>query len=140
MTAVPRPTPNQPRKGPLGLTDPAQITTGAGIVTLAIGTALTVKPRLTSRILGLGLSNPAARALGAVDLVVAPKLITGAKRYPWMALRAALNLAVVARYRSEIRRGAGATAKFGFLLMAVLTVVDGAAAFALARKEQGLSE
>jgi hypothetical protein len=140
MTAVPRPTPNQPRRASVRLTDPSQIATAAGAVTLAVGTALATKPAPTSRLLGLGLSDTAARALGAIDLAVAPKLITGQKRYPWMALRAALNLGIVARYRSQIRGGAGASAKFGFVLMAVLTLVDGAAAFSLARKEQGLSE
>lgn len=138
MTSVPQPTPNQPEQRGISLTDPSQITTGAGVVTLAVGVALAAKPEATSRALGLGLGTRGARALALADLAIAPVLIVGRNRGTWMGLRALMNLGIAARYRSLLRSGGGAQARGGLVLMSLLTVLDGAAAFSLSKQERGL--
>lgn len=138
MTSVPKPTPNQPDERRIALTDPSQITTGAGVVTLVVGAALAVKPEATARALGLGLGRRGARGLAFVDLALAPVLITGRNRANWMGLRALMNLGIAARYRALLRGGGGAQVRGGFVLMTALTVLDGVAACALGKQERRL--
>lgn len=137
-TAAPKPTPNQPDTRRIALTDPSQLATGAGIVTLAVGSALAVKPESTSRALGLGLGTRGGRALAATDLAIGPMLVAGRNRAPWMAVRTAMNLGIVLQYRRALRDGGGARARGGLILMSVLTVLDGAVAFSLSRTERKL--
>lgn len=99
----------------------------AGLVTAPVGLALLVKPRLATW--PLDVSPGAARAIGAVDLALAPGLLAANNRAPWMAARAMANVgtaAVCARRGTPAGRAVAAG-------LALLTLVDGAAAVTLLR-------
>lgn len=135
----PTPTPNQPAEGgSIALRDPSQLATGAGIVTLVIGTALTAQPARAAGLLGLGIGPRVARLLGASDLIVGPALLSGRRRAPWMAVRTALNFVIAGQYHRAARSGdQRRVAKVGLAVMGALTVFDGFIALALARQERG---
>ena len=57
-----------------------------GVITTVIGGALTAAPALTS--------PQAARVVGLADLALVPGLLRGRPRWPWLAARAGLNLAI----------------------------------------------
>jgi hypothetical protein len=106
--------------------EPAQMAAIAGWATLAIGTALVVAPRRTSRPLGLEGREVAVRVIGVSDLVLVPGLLRGNPRWPWMAARAVFNLGdAVYLLRARARTGAA--------VMAALTAIDGATAYQLRR-------
>ncbi len=68
---------------------------GLGASTLAIGVALTLAPERAGS--AVGLTDPlGARLVGVADVALAPGLMIGAPRWPWLARRAALNLVIVA--------------------------------------------
>ncbi|APU13299.1 MULTISPECIES: hypothetical protein [Actinoalloteichus] len=114
------------------LTD--RLTTGVGVITLALGAALTVAPERTAAILRLGGSRTAARSIGVADLAIGWGLLRSRRRAPWMAARAALNLVLATRYRAEANRQDGlAGAQAGAVGMSALTVFDGTLALRLAR-------
>jgi hypothetical protein len=96
-----------------------QAPTYVGLTTLAIGAALVARPDLLTE--RLGLDATAVRVIGLSDLVLVPGLLKGEPRWPWMAARAAMNVAVAAylhpRSVSKVMLG--------------LTVVDGGTALAL---------
>lgn len=95
----------------------------AGWATLAIGIGLVTAPHLLGS-LG-GLTDPrTARAIGLVDLALVPGLLAGAPRWPWLTARAAANVGTAA----VLARQGGGTALTTAAALAVLTVVDGAAA------------
>lgn len=103
-----------------------------GGVTLTMGVGLTAAPSRSAAVLGLGERSTWVRTLGLVDLVMAPGLLRGRPRWPWMAARAALNLVIAENYRRRARRtGGSARASGGAVAMAALTVVDGALAVVL---------
>jgi hypothetical protein len=108
---------------------PDMLTTGAGIVTLAIGTGLVFAPQQTSDALGLGLPEQQARALGLADLALAPFLLKGGRRAGPMLVRTAMNAAVVAIYRRSSHERAAKSAA----TTSLFTVVDGLAARSLRR-------
>jgi hypothetical protein len=115
-----------------------RVADGAGIVTLVIGTGLTVAPVRTAGILGLGHRPALARALGLTDLVVGPRLLFSRPRWPRMAVRAALNLLIAAIYGRDARGASNRRrALLGAVAMTLVTVVDGAAAMSLRRSERG---
>jgi hypothetical protein len=104
----------------------------AGMVTLAIGTGLTVAPSRTAKVLGLGDRPTLSRTIGLVDLALVPGLLRGRPRWPWMVARAALNLVVADCYRTEAFQPDGhPNARAGAVAMVALTVVDGTLAVAL---------
>jgi hypothetical protein len=108
-----------------------------GTVTLVMGTALTLAPRRTARVLGLGDRPGFARALGATDLALTPGLFRGRPRWPWLGARSALNVVIARHYLKESRRPGGASAaRYGAAGMLALTVVDGVLAMRLRRTEQ----
>lgn len=110
----------------------------AGIVTLAMGGALTLWPATTARAVGLGERSAVARALGAADLALAPALLRkeGGRWRP-MAVRAGLNAVIGAVYAAEATGSENRRAQVGATAMAVLTLVDGAAAIALRSDHDG---
>lgn len=74
---------------------PQHTTTAVGVISGAVGLALAMAPDRANA--ALGLTNTAAmRAIGLADVALAPKLLTGRRRWPWMLGRAALNLAIAA--------------------------------------------
>jgi len=104
-----------------------------GVASGLIGAALAVAPDSLGR--ATGFTHPLqARAVAALDLVIAAGLLTGRPRWPWLAVRASSNLpiaalAVVTADTEEQRRRA---VIFGSAI-AVATVGDAVAAHALRR-------
>jgi hypothetical protein len=117
-----------------GMPDTERMPVFVGVVTLAIGGALVVAPRLATGPLGLEGQETAVRAIGASDLILVPGLLRGRPRWPWMIGRAAANLAVAAYLhgvtpqssKPQLATGTAAT-------MLALTAVDGATGLALRR-------
>jgi F420H(2)-dependent quinone reductase len=73
-----------------------------GVLTLGIGAALLARPRLASV---AGLDERDTRAVALLDLAVAPGLIWGRPRRPWMFARAGANVGIAAillRRRSPV--------------------------------------
>jgi F420H(2)-dependent quinone reductase len=73
-----------------------------GVLTLGIGAALLARPRL-ARVAGLDERD--TRAVALLDLAVAPGLIWGRPRRPWMFARAGANVGIAAillRRRSPV--------------------------------------
>ena len=94
----------------------------AGVATLAIGSALVVAPR-TAGPWG-GITDPrAARAIGLLDLALAPGLLVGRPRWPWLVARTVANVLTA----SVVVRG-GRSGQATAAALAALTVVDGRAA------------
>ena len=85
------------------------------VVTLGVGAALAVRPQLA----GLPERETELRAIGVADLAAGAALLRSPAGWPLMALRAAMNVAMVAR-APEARRA-----------FAVLTAVDGGTALVL---------
>jgi hypothetical protein len=108
-----------------------------GCVTAAIGAALAAEPRLATGPLGLDGHDAAVRAIGASDLLLVPGLLRGRPRWPWMAVRAAFNIAVAGYlHRATPQSSSPRAARAGAGVMAGLTLVDGATAAALRRAER----
>lgn len=119
-----------------------RLTDAAGLVTLAVGTALTVAPGRTTAALGLGLSPRVGRGIGLADLALAPGLLRARSRSRWMTGRTVVNAVLAVLYSAESRRpGGDPRARWGAVAMSVLTIVDGSVAVGLrrgaAREERG---
>lgn len=116
------------------MTDPRTAALTAGAVTLAAGGLILRDARGTARLLGLEGREPALRAIAISDLALAPGLLGGRPRWPWLAARAVTNAAVAA-YLHRVAPDTGAPAANRALgtVMAALSVIDGAAANALRR-------
>lgn len=110
----------------------------AGVVTLAMGAALTGAPRQAAALVGLEDRPALARAIGLADLALAPWLLDRRRsRATPMAVRAALNGVIGAAYAEDARRPRRHTlARHRVVAMAALTVVDAAAAAALHRADR----
>lgn len=87
-----------------------------GTITLVVGAALAVAPRRATGPLGLDGQETAVRVVGVTDLVVAAGLLGRRPAWPWMAARAALNVALLPRAPRTF---------------AILTVLDGGTALTL---------
>ncbi len=99
----------------------------AGLATLAIGAAMVLAPERVGP-LG-GIDDPhTARGVGLVDLALAPGLLAGSPRWPWLTARTAANLVTAA----VVVRG-GWTGRATALSLVGLTAVDGLAARTLHR-------
>ncbi|MER7078297.1 hypothetical protein SAMN02982929_05767 [Saccharopolyspora kobensis] len=70
-----------------------------GPVTLGMGVGLAAAPEKVGG--ALGLDRRFARSVGIIDLALAPGLLLGRPKWPWMAARAGLNLVLVGRYRAR---------------------------------------
>ena len=64
-----------------------------GVITTVIGGALTAAPARVGPLMGLT-SPQTARVVGLADLALVPGLLRGRPRWPWLAARAGLNLAI----------------------------------------------
>lgn len=119
----------------IGLTSATacRVATTVGVVTALIGGALVTAPGSAGPLMGL--REPArARWVGLLDLGLVPGLVAGRPRWPWMAARAAANLATVA-YCAASARGTedvGRVRVVGLVLTAA-TLADAAAAVTLRR-------
>jgi hypothetical protein len=78
----------------------------AAAVSLGLGVALLLAPGLVARVLGVAPDRRLLRAIGLVDLVLAPGLWFGRPRWPWLTARALSNpaIAVVAATRARSLR------------------------------------
>ncbi|MDA3646678.1 hypothetical protein LZ318_26085 [Saccharopolyspora indica] len=93
-----------------------------GVVTSGMGVGLATAPEKVGG--ALGLDRRFARSVGIIDLALAPGLLLGRPRWPWMAARAGLNLLLADRYRNR-------RVPAGMVGMAALTAVDGTLALVL---------
>ena len=104
-----------------------QLPRTVGAITLAAGAALAAAPGVTTRALHIEGEEAALRLVGAADLVLVPGLLLGRPRWPWMAARAALNLAQAGWLAGAARRSDDpALARGAAAALAALTLVDGA--------------
>jgi hypothetical protein len=97
--------------------------TSAGLITAPLGVVLVAFPGVAAV---AGLDARTTLVIGATDLALAAGFLAGRPRWPWTAARAAANLPTAfacLRTGSPIGRLA--------VGLAVLTVIDGAAAAAL---------
>ncbi len=97
-----------------------------GIATGVIGAVLLVAPRRVGEMAGVD-DDTLLRAMGIADLTLVPGLLAGRRRWPWMAARACLNLAMAARLAQESAPQARAVAA----ALVGVTAVDGRAAAVL---------
>jgi hypothetical protein len=65
-----------------------------GVITTVIGGALTAAPARVGSVVGLT-SPQAALVVGLADLALVPGLLRGRPRWPWLAARAGLNVAII---------------------------------------------
>jgi hypothetical protein len=94
-----------------------------GTITFGVGVVLLARPELVTERLGLAGREGDARVIGLADLAAGYGLLRRRPGWPWMAGRAALNVAMLAR--SGQGRGT----------FAILTALDGGTALALRRIE-----
>ncbi|WP_370617807.1 hypothetical protein [Mumia sp. Pv 4-285] len=94
----------------------------AGLVTLVTGSALVVDPRRAGALTGIG-DPGTARKIGLLDLALAPGLLVGTPRWPWLAARAVANVGTAV----VVGRGGRAGRVTAASLLAV-TLVDSRAA------------
>ena len=99
--------------------------TTVGLVTFPIGGALVFAPQVVARALSLRQLLP-LRIIGVADLALVPGLIAGRPRWPWMASRAVLNVAIAAYLLDESRRSSDLRSRFVALVLGAVTVADGA--------------
>jgi hypothetical protein len=90
-----------------------------GIITVGVGVALLARPERATGPLGLAGREADARAVGLADLVAGYGLLRRRPGWPWMAGRAALNVAMLARSPQGRRT------------FAILTLLDGGTALTL---------
>ena len=74
-----------------------------GVVTTVMGGALATAPARVGALVGLT-SPQAALVVGVADLVLVPGLLRGQPRWPWLAARAGLNLAIIGYAAATTRR------------------------------------
>lgn len=88
---------------PLSTDHPERVATGVGLFTAVIGIALLAAPETVGG--RAWIADPrVARAVGLVDLTLAPGLVTGRPRSPWMAARVVANLGTAALFARIARR------------------------------------
>lgn len=68
-------------------------TVAIGVGSAVAGIALVAAPDRTNAVVGLA-DRRSARLIGVVDLALATGLVAGRPRWPWLAARAAANLAI----------------------------------------------
>jgi len=101
--------------------------TTVGVATTVIGGGLTWAPETVARALGVRRPGP-VRIIGLADLALAPGLIAGRPRWPWMAARAALNVVIAAYLLDDARQTSNSRPRSAALALAAITVADCATA------------
>lgn len=117
--------------GPLTVERAERMAAGAGVATLFIGAGLALAPRQLGPAVGL-VEPGGARAVGIADLALVPGLIAGRPRWPWMAARAGLNVAIIA-YALKLDRQGAPRAAVAARALSAITVADSAAVATLLR-------
>jgi hypothetical protein len=91
-----------------------------GLITTVVGGALTAAPARVGPLMGL--TDPrAASVVGLADLALVPGLLRGRPRWPWLAARAGLNLAIVGYAAVTTRRNRRALLAVAALTAATLS-------------------
>jgi hypothetical protein len=91
-----------------------------GVVTSAIGAALTVAPNRAGPLMGI--EDPlAARLVGLADLALVPGLLRGRPRWPWLTARVGLNVAIIGYAIGTARRNRRARISAAALVAATLS-------------------
>ena len=109
--------------------------TTIGVVTTVIGGVLLWAPDGVAR--ALGTSRPGQlRIIGLADLALVPGLIAGRPRWPWVAARAALNVAIAAYLVDDARSTRDPRPRRIALLLTAITVGDCATARRLRADER----
>ena len=89
-------------------------------MTSAIGAALTVAPNRAGPLMGI--EDPlAARLVGLADLALVPGLLRGRPRWPWLAARVGLNVAIIGYAIGTARRNRRARISAAALVAATLS-------------------
>lgn len=103
----------------------APAATTVGVATLLIGGALLAAPTRLGPVLGLA-DRRGTQLVGALDLALVPGLLAGRPRWPWLAARAALNVATAGYALSQTTSDAGLTtrARAFALALSAATVAD----------------
>jgi hypothetical protein len=105
-----------------------QAATFVGVFTAVAGAALLLLPDRVGPLTGVT-DRTDARILGVADLALAPGLIAGRPRWPWMAARAVTNLGMAA---FALRRGTlPKRARLFSAFLCVATAADTRAVLAL---------
>jgi hypothetical protein len=92
-----------------------------GVITTVIGGALTAAPARVGPVVGLT-SPPAALVVGLADLALVPGLFRGQPRWPWLAVRAGLNVAIIGY--AVVTNGRNRRAIVAATALAAATVAD----------------
>jgi hypothetical protein len=92
-----------------------------GVITTVIGGALTAAPARVGPVVGLT-SPPAALVVGLADLALVPGLLRGQPRWPWLAVRAGLNVAIIGY--AVVTNGRNRRAVAAATALAAATVAD----------------
>lgn len=97
-----------------------------GVATTVIGGALALAPGRVGPLAGLTEAR-ATRLIGLADLALVPGLLAGRPRWPWMAARAGLNVAIAA-YAIGLsgRDDAAGRARAGGIALLAITAADAA--------------
>jgi choline dehydrogenase len=105
-------------------TRPRRTAAVLGVGSGAIGAALFAAPTRLGPLLGL--TRPAdVRAVALVDLVLAPALVAGQPRWPWVTARAAANLIIAAWCLHHSRHsGSPRVARRAAAALAAVTILD----------------
>lgn len=102
---------------------PSMATT-AGVVTAVAGSALLCAPDRLGPLIGLT-ERRDAQLVGALDLALSPGLMFGKPQWPWLAARAASNVATAAFALRRARTDTSVrNARVFSALLAVATVAD----------------
>jgi hypothetical protein len=104
-----------------------------GVATSIIGVVLLAAPDRVGPPMGLD-DRRAARLVGLADLVLAPGLIRGRPRWPWLAARVGLNMTIIGYAIGTARRNRRALIASAALVVA--TISDLGALSALWRSER----
>lgn len=90
---------------------------GIGLFTTAAGAALLARPAEAGELVGLD-DDLGMRAIGVLDLAIAPGLIAAPRRAPWVRARLAANVVTAAylAYRAREQGSRRAWAPVAFLL------------------------
>ncbi len=98
-----------------------RLAVGVGAATFGIGVVLLVAPRRVGAGVGLA-EDRALRVIAAADLALVPGLLAGRPRWPWMAARGALNVAIAGWL---VERAARLGARRALPVAAALLLVTG---------------
>jgi hypothetical protein len=118
---------------PMTTDDAERAAVRIGLITTAIGSVLTFAPARVGPKIGLT-DLRATRVVGLTDLALAPGLLRGRPRWPWLSARAGLNFVIVGYALTTARHSRRSQIVAAGLVVA--TVSDLRAVLALRRADR----